>query len=72
MARAFPLAANSRTTVSGAMFAGSAGRRFAALVESLPAGSDAAAQVVVERAMYSDAGGRRWAAGSNAMATKWQ
>jgi YD repeat-containing protein len=68
----YPLAANSRTTVSGASFSRSAGRRFAVLIESVPVGGGAPAQVVVERAMYSDANGQWWAAGSNAVATKWQ
>ena len=39
------------------------------LVESIGA---TPAQIVVERAMYSDAGGVRWAAGTNALATKLQ
>ncbi len=68
----YSLAANSHTTVSGASFSRSAGRRFAVLVESVPVGGGAPAQVVVERAMYSDANGQWWAAGSNAVATKWQ
>ncbi|MBL8143750.1 MAG: hypothetical protein JNM38_21735 [Acidobacteria bacterium] len=42
------------------------GRRFGAIVESLGA---TPAQIVVERAMYWDAGGQRWAAGTNALAT---
>jgi hypothetical protein len=68
----YPLAASSRTTVSGATFGRAAGRRFAVVVESTAPVGSTPAQVVVERAMYSDAGGRRWAAGSNAMATRWQ
>lgn len=44
-----------------------AGRRFGAVVESL---GDAPAQIVVERAVYWDAAGQRWAAGTNALATK--
>jgi hypothetical protein len=42
------------------------GRRFGALIESGPE----ALSLVVERAMYWDAAGRRWAAGSNAVATR--
>ena len=56
--RQFALAASSRTTVSGAMFGRAAGRRFAVQVESLAAAGATPAQVVVERAMYSDANGR--------------
>jgi len=51
------------------MFPSSAGRRFGVLVESL---GTTPAQLVVERAMYSDAAGVKWAAGTNALATKLQ
>lgn len=51
----------------GHHFPEAAGRRFGAIVESL---GDAPAQLVVERAMYWDAGGQRWAAGTNALATR--
>ena len=44
-----------------------AGKRFGAIVESL---GGAPAEIVVERAMYSDAGGAHWAAGTNALATR--
>ena len=44
-------------------------KRFGAIVESLGA---APAQIVVERAMYWDALGQHWAAGTNALATKLQ
>ncbi len=44
----------------------SAGRRFGAIVESL---GSLPAPIVVERAMYSNAGGVVWAAGSNLVAT---
>jgi YD repeat-containing protein len=70
--RTYPLAGNSRTTVSGGSFSRSSGQRFAVLIESVPVGGGAPAQVVVERAMYSDAHGQWWAAGSNAAATKWR
>ena len=43
------------------------GKRFGMLVESIGA---TPAQIVVERAMYSDANGVNWAAGTNALATK--
>jgi hypothetical protein len=67
-----PLAASSRTTVPvRVMFGGVMGRRFGAIVESLPLGAQPAA-IVVERAMYSDAQGRHWAAGTNAVATPLQ
>jgi len=66
------LPANSRTTVSiGAAFPQAANRRFGVIVESL---GSPAAQIVVERAMYSDAviNGRLviWAAGTNAVGTR--
>ena len=53
--------------VSGRTFPRRAGRRFGAVVESLGA---TPAQIVVERAMYSNAGGVIWAAGTNALATR--
>ncbi len=63
----FPLEANSRTNVPvGLYFPNANGKRFGAIVEAL--GADP--QIVVERAMYSDAGGVGWAAGTNAAATK--
>jgi hypothetical protein len=70
--------ANSRTTVwmggtfvtPESLFGGlTAGRRFGTLVESLPA-NGATASTVVERAMYWDADGRWWAAGTNLVGTK--
>ena len=45
------------------------GRRFGVVVQSI---GDTPAQIVVERAMYSDASGVRWAAGSNALGTRLQ
>jgi len=45
-------------------------RRFGVRVESLPGpGALPAAEIVVERAMYSSDGVHAWAAGSNALAT---
>jgi len=65
----FTLPASSRNNIDiGANF-NVAGKRFAVVVEST--GSNPV-QVVVERAMYSDANGQFWAAGSNAVATKLQ
>lgn len=62
-----PLAASSRTNIAVAHdFPNSAGRRFGAIVEAASGG----AQIVVERAMYSDAGGVAWAAGTNAVGTR--
>jgi hypothetical protein len=63
------VAAQSRFNVDvGTQFgAAAANRRMGALVESLGASP---APIVVERAMYTNAGGRLWAAGTNALATK--
>ncbi|BCS34937.1 hypothetical protein TBR22_A41630 [Luteitalea sp. TBR-22] len=64
----FPLAPRSRTDVVPAVhFPATAGKRFSMLVESI---GDTPAQIVVERAMYSNAGGVTWAAGTNALATR--
>lgn len=64
------VAGSSRTNVAmAADFPQTAGRRFGTIVESLGA---TPAQIVVERAMYSNAGGTVWAAGTNALATKVQ
>jgi hypothetical protein len=60
--------ARSRTTVDArAAFPSSAGRRFGAIVESLGASP---AQIVVERAMYGDASGVSWAAGTVVLASR--
>jgi hypothetical protein len=62
------LPANSRTNVPiRDVFPQSVGRRFGTLVEST---GTQPAQIVVERAMYSNAGGSLWASGSNALATR--
>ncbi|WP_162472808.1 hypothetical protein [Luteitalea pratensis] len=67
VARDYPVAAHSRVNVPVRDdFPQAMGRRFGTLVESqgiLPA------QLVVERAMYSDSGKERWAAGTNALGT---
>jgi len=44
-----------------------AGKRYGMLIESI---GGAPAQIVVERAMYSNSGGVHWAAGTNALATR--
>ena len=61
--------ARSRFNVVASSFPNAAGRRFGALVESL---GTTPAQLVVERAMYWNASGQTWAAGTNALATKLQ
>jgi hypothetical protein len=68
--RTYPLDPNSRLNVAVAVeLPEAAGRRFGALIESLGA---ARAQIVVERAMYSNAGGVVWSAGTDAYATRLQ
>ena len=65
----FPLAASSRANVAVAVdFPNAVGRRFGAVVQAL----GASPQIAVERAMYSNAPGVVWAAGTNAVATKLQ
>jgi hypothetical protein len=60
--------AKSRFNVPvGAFFPLAAGKRFGILIESVGA---APAEIVVERAIYWDAAGQRWAAGTNALATR--
>ena len=53
----------------GTEFPAARGRVFGAIVESVGASP---VQIVVERAVYYDAGGVVWAAGTNALATKLQ
>jgi hypothetical protein len=69
LAAEFTLPPSSRTDVpvNDRTFPGVHGKRFGALVESI---GDAPAQIVVERAMYSDASGIHWAAGTSATATR--
>jgi hypothetical protein len=69
--RTFTVPASSRFNVDVATVFGStvANARMGALVESLGASP---APIVVERAIYSNAGGRVWAAGTNALATRIQ
>ena len=59
--------ANSRTTVPFQAIAEVANSRHGVLVESI--GPEALAQLVVERAMYWNADGVTWAAGTNLLAT---
>ncbi|MGE3841844.1 MAG: hypothetical protein AB7I50_09680 [Vicinamibacterales bacterium] len=75
------LAANSRTNVpvgapvdAGGFGASVNGKRFGAVIESQPVvGESGPAQIVVERAMYSNGPGAPfWAAGTDVLATKLQ
>jgi hypothetical protein len=66
--RVYNVPANSRSSVAvGSDFATANNKRFGAIVESLGA---VPAQIVVERAMYTNVAGVVWAAGTNAGATK--
>ncbi len=63
----YTVGANSRFNIAlgdVGFFPNASGRRVGLLVEST------GVPVVVERAMYSDAGGQQWAAGTNAVATR--
>lgn len=67
--RTFVVPATSRFNVQvGYAFPEAAGRRFGALVEAV----GTPAELVVERAMYSNSGGVHWAAGTNALGTRLQ
>ncbi len=66
--RQIPLLPNSRESVPVSLtFPEAAGRRFGAVVESFGA---PAPEIVVERAMYGNAEGVVWAAGSNVVGTR--
>ena len=68
--REYTATANSRFNVPvGSDFSLPSGTRFGAVVESLGA---TPARIAVERAMYWNAGGQLWAAGSNLLATRLQ
>ncbi len=68
--RTFDVAASSRFNVDVASaFSAAAGRRFGAVVESLGVSP---APIVVERAMYTSAGGALWSGGTNALGTRLQ
>ncbi|BCS34431.1 hypothetical protein TBR22_A36580 [Luteitalea sp. TBR-22] len=70
LAREFPIAGNARFNIAPySDFPETRGKKFGMVVESI---GGAPVQIVVERAMYSNAGGVRWAAGTNALATKIQ
>ncbi len=68
--RVVALPARSRTTIAGGSFASAAQKRFGTVVESLGGPGATPAQIVVERAMYSNANGVFWSAGTNALATR--
>ena len=78
VAQVVSVKANSRTNVPVGAPASAGGfgtvaqnRRFGAVIESLVQSAPGApADLVVERAMYSDALGTTWAAGTNALATR--
>ena len=62
---------SARLTIDlGEAFPELAGEHVGVIVESLPANAQPAIPIVVERAMYEDANGVFWAAGSNLVATR--
>jgi hypothetical protein len=66
--RTIPLLPSSRESLPvSVVFPEAAGRRFGMVVESTGA---PAPEIVVERAMYGDAAGVTWAAGSNVVGTR--
>jgi Tol biopolymer transport system component len=66
--RIYTIAPNSRFTVPvNSEFPSSLHRGYGAIIESL---GESPAQIVVERAMYSDSEGVFWAAGTNVLATR--
>jgi hypothetical protein len=68
--RDYTIAANSRFNVNaGVDFPLAMNQRFGAIVQSLGATPQ---PLVVERSMYTNAGGVTWAAGTNAVATRLQ
>jgi hypothetical protein len=68
--RDFTIPPNSRFNVNtGELFPAAMNQRFGALVESIGA---TPMPIVVERSMYTNAGGVIWAAGTNALATRLQ
>jgi len=72
ISREYGITPNSRFNIAPAadeFFPETRGKRFGMIVESI---GGTPAQIVVERAMYSNANGVRWAAGTNALATKLQ
>ncbi len=72
ISREYNVGANARFNIAPyaqEFFPETRGKKFGMIVESL---GGAPIQIVVERAMYSNAGTVRWAAGTNALATKLQ
>jgi hypothetical protein len=68
LAKTFLIPGGSRFNVdTRAEFPTAEGRRFGTIVESV---GSAPLQLIVERAMYRDAAGQKWAAGTNALATR--
>ncbi len=68
LVRDFSVAARSRFNIDvAAEFPAARGTRFGTIIESV---GDTPAQLVVERAMYWDAGGVFWAAGTDAVASR--
>jgi fibronectin-binding autotransporter adhesin len=68
--RDYTVAANSRFNVNtGVDFPTAMNQRFGAIIESLGASPQ---PIVVERSMYTNAGGVIWAAGTNVVATRLQ
>ncbi len=66
--RTFAVVAGSRFGVSVRdEFPGAVGKRFGAVIESL---GETPTPIVVERAMYADAGADTWSAGTNVLATR--
>ena len=72
--RVYDLLPSSRTNAAIGPDFGAAvdGQRFGVVVEAVGAEGAPAPQLVVERAMYSDAGGVQLAAGTNARAVRLQ
>lgn len=69
--RVFAVPPQTRLTVDvGREFPEARGREFGALVESVAAAPAVPAQIIVERALYNDARGQHWAAGTNQLATR--
>ena len=68
--RTYTIGPNTRFNVNtGELFPEAMNKRFGALVESIGATPQ---PIVVERSMYTNAGGVIWAAGTNALATRLQ
>jgi hypothetical protein len=69
--RTFPLLPRSRRNVAvSGDFPARPTSTFSVVIDSLAVDGGAAAQIVVERAMYTSPGGLTWTAGTNALATR--